>query len=98
MNDETYLAHWFCTTFASHGHQCDSESLKAEHLASVLQAASADAPRAFLCEFVPRIKICIMYSRRYIQGWGGGGRNAQRDERRPERAGAICAIGSVASG
>ena len=75
-----------------------SESLKAEYsFASVLRDASADAPRAFLCEFVPRIKICIMYSRRYIQGWGGG-RNAQRDERRPTGADEICAIGSVASG
>ena len=33
MNDETYLAHRFCTAFASHGHQCAGElKLKAERL------------------------------------------------------------------
>ena len=32
MNDETYLAHRFCTAFASHGHQCAELKLKAERL------------------------------------------------------------------
>ena len=33
MNDERYLAHRFCTAFASNGHQCAGElKLKAERL------------------------------------------------------------------
>ena len=28
MNDETYLAHWFCFFFASRGHQCNPGELK----------------------------------------------------------------------
>ena len=46
MNDETYLAHWFCFAFASRGHQCGELKLKAERLlVSYRPLARAPPPR-----------------------------------------------------
>ena len=62
--------------------------LKAERL--LVSYKPLDLSSFTICSYV--------FTSLHIQGWGGG-RNAQRDaERRPLRAGSICAIGSSASG